>query len=149
MTMNKRLAILVPLILSAQLAAAGEWWGSINLASKHIGEEKPLNERNPGIGIEYAQSREITYMAGVYRNSHDRTSVYGFAAYTPVQLGAFSLGVAGGAASGYPSGHGTRILPVAAGLVRWRGERVGANLLIIPKSKNAQVTFGAQVVFKF
>lgn len=150
MKINKLvMAVLVLLILSAPIANAGEFWGVVNLASKHVGAGKQLNESNPGLGIEYAQSEEITYMVGAYRNSHNRRSKYGFVAYTPVQYDGFSAGVAAGAATGYTSGRDTKTLPVLAGLVRWRGENAGVNLMIIPKSKNADVTFGLQAVFKF
>lgn len=143
------LALLVSLVSASPISSAGEFWGVVNLASKHIGEEKPLNERNPGLGIEYAQSQEFTYMAGAYRNSHNRKSLYAFAAYTPVQYDGFSFGVAAGAASGYTSGRETKTLPVFAGIVRWRGENFGVNMLTIPKSKNATATLGLQAVFKF
>lgn len=143
------LALLASLALAAPLATAGEFWGVVNLASKHIGEDKRLNERNPGLGVEYAHSEDVTLMAGAYLNSHNRKSKYLFAAYTPIQYDGFSFGAAAGAATGYTSGHETKTLPVLAGLVRWRGENVGVNMLIIPKSKNANVTFGLQAVFKF
>ena len=150
MKMNKLvIAALILLILAAPIANAGEFWGVVNLASKHVGEDKQLNERNPGLGIEYAQSEDVTYMVGAYRNSHNRKSKYGFVAYTPVQYRDFSLGVAAGAATGYTRGSDTKTLPVVAGLIRWRGERVGVNVMIIPKSKNATATFGLQAVFKF
>lgn len=143
------MSLLVLLVLAAPLANAGEFWGVVNLASKHVGADKQLNESNPGLGIEYAQSEDVTYMVGQYRNSHNRRSRYAFGAYTPIQYKDFSIGVAAGAATGYTRGHDTKTLPVVAGLVRWRGERVGVNVMIIPKSKNADVTFGLQAVFKF
>ncbi len=150
MKINKLVvAILVLLVLAAPIANAGELWGVVNLASKHVGADKQLNESNPGLGIEYAQSEAVTYMAGAYRNSHNRRSRYAFGAYTPVQYKDFSFGVAAGAATGYTGGHDSKVLPVAAGLIRWRGENAGVNVLIIPKSRNADVTFGLQAVFKF
>lgn len=150
MKMNKlAMAVLVLLVLAAPIANAGELWGVVNLASKHVGAGKQLNERNPGLGIEYAQSEDITYMAGAYRNSHNRRSKYGFVAYTPIQYDGFSAGIAAGAATGYTSGREFKTMPVVAGLVRWRGEHAGVNLMVIPKSKNATVTFGLQAVFKY
>lgn len=150
MKINKLvMTLLVLLILAAPLANAGELWGVVNLASKHVGEDKPLNENNPGLGVEYAQSEDFTYMVGQYRNSHNRRSRYAFGAYTPIQSNGFSLGVAVGAASGYTSGRDSKVLPVVAGLIRWRGEHAGVNVLIIPKSRNADATIGLQAVFKF
>ncbi len=143
------MALLVLLILAAPMANAGELWGVANLASKHVGADKQLNEVNPGLGVEYAQSENVTYMTGAYRNSHNRRSWYAFGAYTPVQYKDFSFGIAAGAATGYTRGRDSKVLPVAAGLIRWRGENVGVNVLIIPKSRNADATIGLQAVFKF
>lgn len=139
---------LAALLLLVASSANAEWYGVLNLASAHAVAKKPMNERNPGLGVEYADG-DVTYMAGVYRNSHSRTSVYGLVSYKPVSIGNFRIGAAAGAASGYPGRNGARTLGVVAGLVQWRYERVGLNVLTIPKTKNADMIVGLQAVYKF
>lgn len=145
--MKKLLALLA---LCPAFASAGEYWGSVNLFSYHGDTQKKLNERNLGLGIEYHQTEEILYMAGAYNNSHRRTSVYLLAGWRPIEWGPLRMGLVGGLINGYPNHNKGKVIPAAAALVSWEGERWGANMLIIPAAlKHTPVTLGFQMKYRF
>lgn len=70
----------------------------ISLASKHIGNTTPLNERNPGIGIEASVTGEGYIAAGRYLNSYEKLSSYVSYGHT---FGQTPLGLEVGVATGY------------------------------------------------
>lgn len=143
------LFMLFGLILPA-LASADELWLDLSLTSIHSKPEQHLNQRNYGAGIEYHQGNDVLYMAGAFRNSYDRTSVYALAGWTPVELGLVKAGLLAGAITGYPGLNNGRITPAVAGIVRIEGEYIGANLIIIPPAiKDSPVTVGIQIKFKY
>ena len=141
---------IVLLALLPSLASAGELWGSLNLASAHGKTKNRLNERNPGLGLEYHQSEHVLYMAGAFRNSHRRTSVYALAGWTPVEWGYAKFGVVGGIINGYPKHNSGKVIPMAAGLMRIEGERWGANVFLVPPAlKDTPLTLGFQLKYRF
>lgn len=79
-----------------------------NLASLHTQAwaRQQLNQFNPGVGLTIPSGvSRLSLVAGFYRNSYDRTSVYGGVLYTPFQWAGAGLhwraGVIGGLLSGY------------------------------------------------
>lgn len=148
---------LAPCFCLADDASDGKWWLVATLASKHVNVndalvEEEFNERNPGIGVEYHHSRDVILMAGEYKNSVSRTSWYAVAGYTPIHIGFVSIGAAGGLISGYPAYNDGNPAPAAVGLVRAEGERIGANLILIPPIKAkfyTPLTIGLQAKYRF
>lgn len=104
------LALVVALLTFApfQRAAAGTWNLDANLASIHTERwaRDSLNQRNPGIGIEFRANRDWAFTGGIYSNSYRKPTVYALVEYTPLHIGQISnwhvdAGVAAGLASGY------------------------------------------------
>ena|SRR5437867_12683042 len=144
----KTLIILLALVPS--LANAADTWGSLNLTSLHSRTENAMNQRNYGLGIEYHASSDVLYLAGAYRNSYEKTSVYALAGWAPVEVGIARIGVLGGLVNGYPKRNNAGVTPAVAGIVLIEGERVGMNLILIPPPlKKSPFTLGLQVKFKF
>ncbi len=143
----KRILTMAALMLPA-IAIAGEFWGTVNLASLHTKPEQKLNHVNYGVGIEYQHSEEVLYLAGAYRNSYYRTSAYTLAGWTPASIGPLRIGVLAGFITGYPALNGGGVTPGIAGIARIEGGDFGANLILIPPSlKISPWTLGLQ--FKF
>jgi len=94
--------------MPANKAVAATWRLDANLASVHTERwaRDNLNQRNPGIGIEYQASRTWGLAAGVYSNSYRKPTVYALAEFTPLHWGDVNhwhidAGVAAGIATGY------------------------------------------------
>lgn len=106
--MRLLLTIAIAFPMAPLSASAGSLRLSINLASYHTQAwaRDRLNQTNPGLGIEWRQSREMAVLVGAYRNSYDRTTTYALAQWMPLQLGEreswhVDAGVVGGFATGY------------------------------------------------
>jgi hypothetical protein len=101
-------ALAIPAFAPIHTAAAATWRLDANLASIHTERwaRNSLNQRNPGIGIEYQASRTWTLAGGIYTNSYRKPTVYALAEFTPLHLGAVNhwhldAGIAAGIATGY------------------------------------------------
>jgi hypothetical protein len=141
--------VFITLLLMPSLAVAGEWWGVATLASYHVNTEKKFNQRNYGLGLEY-QTGDMAYVAGQYKNSHYRSSVYAMAVWTPLSVGVLHAGGAIGVVNGYPGINNGGLGPAAVGIVKLEMQRVGLNLVVSPAvSNNSPLTFALQVKFKF
>lgn len=90
---------------------------------------KAWNELNAGVGLRQDWGNGLSTQAGLYRNSIDRSSLYGLVDYTPLALGPLRLGGFAGLATGYSS----ELRVVGGGVVRLQGERVSLTLRAIPK----------------
>jgi hypothetical protein len=98
------------------------------------------NERNYGGGLRYTFNPDWSVQAGVYRNSIDRTTVYGLATYTPLHIGPVRVGVFGGLATGYNA-------PVIGGVALELGP---VTIRVVPKIKGATpLVFGVEVGIPF
>jgi hypothetical protein len=138
------------LALLPSVASAGDVWGSLNLTSLHAKTEKRMNQRNLGVGLEYHHNEELVLMAGGFYNSHRRRSAYLLGGWTPLEWKGARFGLAGGLVNGYPKHNNGKLYPAAAGLIRLEGERVGANIFIIPPFvKDTPLTIGFQVKYRF
>lgn len=89
-------------------ARAGALRLDVNLASVHTERwaRNSLNQRNPGIGIEYQANRTWAVAGGIYGNSYRRPTVYALAEWTPLHIGQVNdwhldAGLAAGFATGY------------------------------------------------
>lgn len=118
-----------------------EWWGNINIGSRHFGSEdeflgpgESFNEFNPGIGVEVQWQPRHALTAGYFRNSVDENSLYALYHYTPLQLGRY-LRVGGlvGAVTGYPGYNGGGIAPAGGLVAKIEGKRIGVNLIFLPE----------------
>lgn len=58
--------------MDLQASASSPWYLTSGFASHHLGDKTGLRENNVGLGVKAPNGA----LAGVYRNSHDKTSVY-------------------------------------------------------------------------
>ncbi len=129
-----KLILIFILIFSSLIspAFAGEvTYLDINLASHHFQRSEVarqnLSEFNPGIGIEHDMG-DWRQMAGVYRNSIRRTSAYVLAGYTPLHIGKASVGIVGGAITGYE----VPVAPALGLIASLQFDKFGVNLIAVP-----------------
>lgn len=134
-------------------------WVGIPVWTRHFDREavrvNNLSEDNPGLGIERSNGL-WHWLAGAYRNSNRRTSVYGMVGYTPLGFdlpaeSKLSAGFAGGLLTGYNNNqNGYPIVPAAAAVITWESKRhFGANLFLVPSLKSYQVEGFAAIQLKF
>jgi len=98
-----------------------------NLTSYHFDRSKKRNEKNYGIGYE-EKDGDFSKMAGIYKNSFNKNSLYGLMGYTPVHIGNVDAGVLGGAVSGYHK----YPIPALGLLMQYDNGKYGANLTAMP-----------------
>lgn len=130
----------VPACADTNEPAGQRLWLTSGFVSRHVGSGNTgrYNEKNGGLGVEWAVDADWHLAAGAYRNSVRRHSRYAQVVWTPEFTRArhgdckFGLGAALGVVDGYPAmrhgGFFPTVLPVAS--VEWR--RVGVNLTYIP-----------------
>lgn len=133
------------LALASSSTLAADAWVSATTVSYHLDREQRFNERNPGLGIEYGLTENVRAVAGFYKNSISKESVYAGVAWTPLKVEAVSVGLVAGAITGY------RIspAPMAVPVLMVEGKRFGANVLFVPPvMKDIPATFALQVKIK-
>lgn len=116
---------------SVALAGCAGNWLVITAASYHENRARGYNERNPGVGVEHPLGENVRAIGGMYRNSHDRDTLYAGAQWTPIKAGGFAFGGAAIAATGYEDG---RAVLFAAPLLSYETRHWGVNLLPFHKS---------------
>jgi hypothetical protein len=154
--MNASVRLLRPCLLVLLLTTAGtaraqeaaraapEWWGNVNLVSYHLGDEdeflaagESFNQENWGAGVELQWQPRHAASAGYYRNSVDEDSWYALYHYTPLQLGRhLRVGGMAGVVTGYPGYNDGGIAPAGGLVAKLEGDRVGMNLIYLPKISN-------------
>ena len=97
-------------------------WVVLTIASQHI-ESQGMNQSNPGIGVE-----ANGYIAGIYRNSDYRNSVYVGRDWLPIVDGHLHAGLAYGAITGYRMA----VAPLVAGRITYENGNFGVNLNVMP-----------------
>ena len=140
---------MVVLVLST--AANAETWYVSTLASYHYNTEKKYEQQNYGVGIEHRLTEHFGIVAGGYRNSNRRDSLYLGVAWAPIQLyGPLRLGVAGMVVSGYETAKNTELLKAAFPFYSVEYKGYGINIPIIPPvSGTTPGVVGLQVKVRF
>ncbi len=142
----------------AQTATPPQWWGNVNLGSRHFGGEdeflgpgESFNEFNPGIGAELQWQPRHAVAVGYFRNSVDENSLYALYHYTPLQLGRFvRVGGMLGVVTGYPGYNDGGIAPGGGLIAKIEGQRLGVNLIYLPEVSNITPnTLGLQFKWRF
>lgn len=143
-------AFLAFLVTQCLPAHAADNWIAASVTSYHADTHgEHYNSRNFGLGAERTDGN-LSYMAGAYRNSLDRTSAYALVGYAPIELGPFRFGIAAGAVTGYPRLNNGHVGPAAVGLIRYESGRFGVNVVLIPPvEKSSPITVGLQVKGNF
>jgi hypothetical protein len=147
-------AVLVALSSTTAHAAPSRWALDVNTVSYHTEAwaRHSLNQDNPGAGVEYQATPDLSSMAGFYRNSYRRTTAYLLAAWTPAHFALpFGMRASGGIAAGLVSGYSREEVPTepwaAGALLRVRtAHGFGVNLLAVPNTQSGSGFVGLQVV---
>lgn len=112
---------------------AGETWFVSTVASYHYNTDKKYEQQNWGFGIEQKLADNFAVIAGGYRNSNRRDSMYFGAAWAPVQIyGPLRLGVAAMMVGGYETPKNTEVLKAAFPFLTAEYKGFGFNIPIIP-----------------
>ena len=141
--MRKFFAVIATALLLPVAAYAGDWM-VLSGMSTHFERSDEFRRWNPGLGWERPTADwDGAWMAGFYRNSYDRDTVYAGARWTPWSWGAVRLGAFAGAVSGYWTP--VAILPMAS----IEGRRFGFNLVAAPTVREYAGYVGAQFKIRF
>jgi hypothetical protein len=136
--------VVIVLMFILDTHAKADTWGVASVTSYHF-DDGNHNQKNLGVGLEQTINEDWSVMAGEYKNSMYRTSVYAGVVWKPLRLGDFHFGFAGGAITGYLS----HPVPLAVPTMSWEHQRIGANLFFAPHVKDAPGVLGLQLKFKF
>ena len=121
-------------------------WLNVGGLSRHFDRDLHYNERNFGLGLEYRDRPDLSYLAGAFRNSVRKTTSYIGVHWQPWTVGPFRVGATVGVMNGYPShakgGAFLALIPMAS----WEGERYGLNVGVVPTT--GQVNGAVIVQFK-
>lgn len=129
-------------LLMALAAAAGLGAGSAANAADmlslgggayHFERDLGYNEFNYGLGYERDWNKDISWSAGVYKNSIRRATFYGLVNYYPWAPGAgFRFGLSGGAMTGY---HHAAVIGTLMPTAEWRGKYFSVQSYVVPTIK--------------
>ena len=128
-------------------APISETWLSPGFYSYHIQRHRNLNDRNPGIGIEYRYSTRAAVAAGRFYNSNRMYSDYGAILYQPLLIGPVRFGAMAGVFNGYPNRNGGWF-PAALPVASFEYKRIGVNLIIVPTYKSVHGSLSFQLKLK-
>lgn len=144
-------SLLAVLLLTASQAFAGETWFVGTLASYHYNTDKKYNQQNWGVGIEQGLTEHFRIVAGGYRNSNRRDSMYFGAAWAPIQIyGPVRLGVAAMYVGGYETSKDTEVLKGAFPFLTVEFKDWGINVPVIPPiSSSSPGLIALQVKYRF
>lgn len=113
-----------------------ELWINPGFYSYHFDRERNLNDRNPGLGMEYRLSTVTAVTAGRFYNSDRQYSNYAGVYYQPLAIGPVRLGAVVGGFSGYPKMRDGGWFLAAIPVLSFEYQRVGANIAVIPRHKD-------------
>ena len=121
----------------APAAFAPQVWLNPGIYSYHFDRSKNFREDNIGFGAEALLADDHMLMAGAFINSDRARSHYAAYQWRPLhwQPGAgvkVSLGVAAGGFDGYPRYHSGGWFAAALPVLAIEGDRIGANIFVIP-----------------
>lgn len=142
-------AVLLAMLLLAGAAHAGGWtdntWVVATVRSYHS-ERDGYNERNYGLGIEHELTERTRFVAGQYRNSLFRNSIYSGLTYCAVPFAYGCAAVMTGFVSGYSKDERVFYPAVLPILAIERGG-YGGNLMVL-KTHDAGWVLGLQLKAK-
>ncbi|MES2741453.1 MAG: hypothetical protein V4754_10940 [Pseudomonadota bacterium] len=113
-----------------------ETWLNAGFYSYHFQRDKGLNDRNPGLGLEYRYSSVASLTGGRFYNSDRAYSNYAGLYYQPVALGPLRLGAVVGGFSGYPKMRDGGWFLAVVPMISYEYQRVGLNLAVVPTYKD-------------
>lgn len=82
--------------------------------------EQKYNESNPALGLQWNRNDEIAAMAGAFKNSTGRWSLYACGRYQPAAFLGGRFGARACAVDGYHQANGGNVIPMAALEQTWQ-----------------------------
>lgn len=113
-----------------------ELWLNPGFYSYHFQRDKGLNDRNPGLGVEYRSSTVASLTAGRFYNSDRMYSNYAGFYYQPWAVGPIRIGAVVGGFNGYPKMHDGGWFLAAIPMLSYEEGRFGLNVAIVPSYKD-------------
>jgi hypothetical protein len=113
-----------------------ELWMNAGFYSLHFQRDKGLNDKNPGLGVEYRLSTVTTLTAGRFYNSDRAYSNYAGVYYQPFAIGRVRLGAVVGGFNGYPKMRDGGWFLAAIPAASMEFDRVGLNISVVPTYKD-------------
>ncbi len=107
-------------------------WLTFGWLSWHVDRDERKNGVNIGLGLEADVGKHWTLSAGSYRNTFEESSLYGGALWRLWITGQTSAGLMLGVVNGYPHLNHRQFSPYVFPMIQWHGNRLGANLALIP-----------------
>ena len=126
-----------------------ETWITASVLSIHYGTDKKYESQNWGVGIEQDLSANWRAIAGHYRNSNRRDSLYFGASWTAARWGNFSSGIAMMLVGGYETTKRPELIKAAIPFFSYEKEGWGINVPIIPKYQDNPGVIALQVKWKW
>ncbi|WP_155845412.1 hypothetical protein [Chitinilyticum aquatile] len=111
-------------------------WLNAGFLSYHPDRSRGFREQNWGFGAQLDLDDEWALMGGQFLNSENQHSHYLAAAWQPLKLGSFDLGLAVGAMDGYPRMSDGDWFLAALPLLSWRGDHLAVNVTGTPKIRD-------------
>ena len=112
--------------------ARSQVWINPGFVSYHFDQSKNLNNGNWGGGGEYRFNTVASATIGRFYNSNREYSNYAGVYYQPIAIGPIKFGAVLGGFNGYPQTNSGGWFAAALPAFTWEGERVGANVFVIP-----------------
>lgn len=125
-----------PIFTAIDSEPLSQWWLNAGFYSYHFQRDKGLNDRNPGLGVEYRFSTVSSLTAGRFFNSDREYSNYIGAYYQPFKLGSFRIGAVAGGFNGYPKMRNGGWFLAAVPVASYEANRFGINIGIVPTYKD-------------
>ncbi|MES2299833.1 MAG: hypothetical protein V4582_22530 [Pseudomonadota bacterium] len=113
-----------------------ELWLNGGFYSYHFQRDKDLNDRNPGLGLEYRISTVTSATVGRFYNSDRRYSNYAGLYYQPFAIGPVRLGAVLGGFDGYPKMRDGGWFLAAIPAASMEFGRFGMHLAVVPTYKD-------------
>lgn len=135
-------------VFAQESATRNELWLDTGFATWHFDNDKDLNGRNPGVGLEYRFSDTMAATAGRFYNSDREHSRYVGLYYQPWEYKGVRFGAVVGAFDGYPKMRDGGWFPALIPAITYEYQRVGVNVAIVPSYKD-RLYGGISVQLKF
>ena len=124
--------------------ALAETWMTVTLASKHFNAESKQEEMNYGVGIEQDMARNVRAVAGTYRNSNRRDSLYFGLSWHPLKAGDWRFGAVAMLVGGYETAKHPELIKAVVPVISYETKKWGLNIPLIPATKDNAGAVGLQ-----
>ncbi len=125
----------LPGAASAQ-SEPGRLWLNPGFYSYHFDRDKGLEDKNPGLGVEWTIDSTYSLTAGIFHNSDRERSRYLGVYVMPFEFHGVKLGAVVGGFDGYPNYRNGGWFPALIPTAAIEGRNWGLNIAVIPSYKD-------------